>query len=152
MDPEQELAKFKSIMIVGIIFLFSAYFSWKEFKYLIWGKTAQVTIVRIVETEEIGRRGRSIPKLGIEYTFTDADGNPWRERDDVPLSWSGPKEGDVQVEYLPRVKDSSRLSGHANRISVYIFFGSLAFAAYFFYQLTSDPDDRKNKKKQRKSR
>lgn len=134
MDEEDELRQFKRIMIAVVCFLISAYFSYQELKYAVWGTMAEATVTRTFETADMGRRGRRQPRLAVEYTFTDVRTGPRSERDDVSIDWSVP-QGTVDVQYLPGVPDSSRLKGNSSQIAVWIFFACLAWLGYSGYQL-----------------
>ena len=85
MDQHEELATFKWLMFVAIVFLFATYRAYKEFKYAIWGATTTASVPRTFETFEMRRLGRRKDLLAVEYSFTDRDGNRHRERDDVPI-------------------------------------------------------------------
>jgi hypothetical protein len=122
MDQDEELAKFKWILIAAIAFLVSSYFSYRELKYAVWGATAEATVTRAAETTEMGRRGRRRPMLVVEYTFSDGSTGQRSERDRVPIDWPVP-EGTVTVQYLPGVAGASRLAGHSNKFAVWMASG-----------------------------
>lgn len=152
MDQEAELAKFKLILFALVVFLVSGFFAYGELKFSLWGKTAQANISRTFETEEPGRRGRSRPLLAVEYSFTEADGTPRNERDDVPRGSQIPSSGPITVEYLPGVADSSRILGHSSKMAVYVFLGCLAILAFAGFQLWRMASDAVNDKPRRVGR
>lgn len=135
MDEEQELAGCKTVLVVSVLFLFSTYYSWHEFRYMIWGDTVEAQITRSFETEEFRRRGRRVKKLAVEYSFVDSASQQTRnERDDVDPDW--PIGGEtILVQYIPGEPDASRLSGHRSLLSVLFFFGSLIAVAAFVYKM-----------------
>lgn len=134
MDQDEELAKFKWLLIAVIIFLGSGYFSYKELKFAVWGATAEARVSETFATRNSSRR-RSRPLLAVKYSFTDEDGNQFSERDDVPIDW--PVSENMTVQYLPGVEDSSRLLGHSSWLAVCVFLASLGllgFAGYGLYK------------------
>lgn len=140
MDQDEELAKFKSILFSAVVFLISAYFSFGELKFAVWGKTAEAKISRTHETKSAGRRSR--PMIQIEYQFTEADGTGRSERADVAIDWPVPTTGVMTVQYLPGVADSSRPLGQSKMMAVYIFLASLAglgFNGYKLCKLANEP-------------
>ncbi|QDT35072.1 hypothetical protein [Thalassoglobus polymorphus] len=140
MDDEEELKSFKRILFATVLFLISTYFAFKEVKYIIFGKTATATVQRVFETEERGRRGRKRKLLAIEYSFMDESGRSHSERDDVAVSWGDPGKS-VEVEYLSGVEDSSRLHGHSNKTSIWIFLGCLSWLTYTGYKLAKEANE-----------
>lgn len=144
MDQDEELAKFKRILIAGCIFLMAGYFSYQELKYAIWGTTAEATITRTFDTRE---RRRDL--LAVEYTFSDEEGRRISERDDVPIDWPLP-EDKVSVQYIPGVKDSSRLEGHSSTVAVWVFLGSCAWLGFSFYKLFKEASEAVHGKRRRR--
>jgi hypothetical protein len=140
MDFDNEMQRLKWLLVAGVLFLLSAVFSYGELKFAVWGKTAPAKVTRTHETHNgggFGRRGlrERTPLLAVEYQFTEADGTARSERDDVPIDWPMPENGEISVQYLPGVADSSRLEGHSRMTWVYVFLGSLAWLAYSIYKL-----------------
>lgn len=133
MDQEEELAKFKSIIFSGLVFLISAYFSFGELKFAIWGKNAEAKITRTHETRSSGRRAH--PMIQIEYQFTEADGTGRSERADVAVDWPVSTTGMMTVQYLPGVADSSRPLGQSKMTAVYVFLAALAWLGFNGYKL-----------------
>lgn len=125
-----DLGAVKRIGFAGLAFLLSAYASWKEVKFMMWGATATAEVVSVQE-ETGGRRRRSY--LAVEYRFTEADGTSRSEKDDVPTSYEVTAPGTVNVQYLPGVADSSRLEGTANNTALFVFVGSIGWVAWTLY-------------------
>ena len=141
---DDELAKFKRILFAGIAFLVSAYFSYKELKFAVWGTTADATVTRTFET-----KNRRTPLLAVEYTFLDEAGKSHSERDDVSLDW--PVESEIMtVQYLPGVDDSSRLAGHSNKVVVWIFLACTAWFAVSGFKLYKEANDAVHGKSRRR--
>jgi hypothetical protein len=111
MHDSDDLRQIKLLLFVGIVFLFSAYYSWREFKYLTFGKTAdaQVTSAEIVEHR--GRRGSRYEKLAVQFTFTDAAGASQSGRQELDPD-AEVRAGDVVgIQYIAGDSYSPRLQG-----------------------------------------
>ena len=135
MDEEEELAKFKLMLAALVAFLISGYFSYQELQYALFGKTATAQITRTFDTYSRGRRGRRIPKLGIEYRYTAANGELYDETEYVSPGYAVPADNQLVVQYRPGVENSSRISGTGNTFWVFIFFGCVAWLAYSGFKL-----------------
>ncbi|MEX0704804.1 MAG: DUF3592 domain-containing protein [Planctomycetales bacterium] len=135
MDEEAELARFKWLLISGVAFLISAFFAWSELQYALRSRTVEAELVEVRETYTVGRRGRRVPKLEVEYRFTEEDGALRLERDDVSTDWPLPEADTVAVQYFPGAPGESRLAGHRNWIALVVFFGTLAVVAVAGWKL-----------------
>jgi hypothetical protein len=133
-DRDEELARFKWLLMTGVIFLVSALLSYTELKYLLWGKSAQGKVTKSFESR-VGDVGllRS-PQLAVEYTFTDA-GTQRNEADSVPLDWPLPADGTVVIEYLAGSPNASRLQGHRHLWPVVFFSVALIAVGFFSFRL-----------------
>lgn len=147
MDEEEELKKFKWLLVAVIVFLISTYYSWQELKFLAWGETAQATVTNTFETSSGSRRSQ--PLLAVEYSFTDSATGPRSERDDVPVDWPLP-EGPITVQYLPGVADSSRLEGRSSRAAVIIFLACVCWLGYNGLKLYREASEAVNGRKKRR--
>ena len=134
MDADDEVRRLKIMLGVGIFFLVCAYFSWRELKYTIVGKETDAKLVRVYETTERGRRGRTYQKQAVEYQFTD-DGTSRTETDTLSRSAPQPSGSTVRVQYLRGAPGSSRLPENAQQFWLLLFFGTLAFLGFKFWQL-----------------
>ena len=137
MDSDEELKKFKKIFCVGIVFLISAFYSFQEFRYLIFGKTAQATITEIKEsTEMTGRRYSRLnkPVQVVKFRFTDQLGNSHQGFDRRPMDWIAPS-GSIKIQYLPGDEFGFRIAGSSFQPSVIAFFMSLAMGIYGVYTI-----------------
>lgn len=141
MDEENELAKFKGILIAGVLFLISGWYSYRELRFAVWGRTAEAQVTKTFETREMRSRTRSRRKLAVEYTFTDQGGTQHNERDDVPISWQPLPANVVTVQYIPGVKGASRLRGNSHMFLVWLFCGSICWMGYALYQLYREAQD-----------
>lgn len=83
------------------------YWSTQVLKYFIWGVSTEANV-----TKTFLDRIRRDDRLVVEYTFIGNDGQQYSESDDVSTDWPvpGPK---VIIEYIPGVKDSSRIKGNS---------------------------------------
>ena len=156
MDEHEEIAKFKWMLVIGIVFLVSACYSLNEFRYLIFGKTIEATLTRAYETTVSGRRGRRHQEQVFEYQFSEPGGAIRNERDQVSLGWPNPSNGKIAIQYIPGVEKASRLVGHSFMIAVYIFLACCAGLGYGLYQLillaNDEPKSYKPKPKRKKVR
>jgi len=114
MDDENELQKAKYVLIFGLAFLISGFLALNEVRYMVFANAADAKVMRVYQTEEVGRRGRRIPKLGVEYQFNDKAGAPVTAKNQVNVETVIPEGGSIRVEYLAGVKDSSRIIGAGN--------------------------------------
>ena len=133
MDIEDETKQFKAILCFGILFLVSAFFAWKEVKYLLWGKVVEADLISTREVTTLTRRGEEV-WLVVEYSFKETGGTQRREKDRVHTDWSLPGGKKVPVQYLAGT-DNSRLVGHRNYVAVFIFVVSFALTAFFVGRL-----------------
>lgn len=119
-------------MTVFFSFLMLAW-STQVLKYFIWGVSTEANV-----TKTFPDRIRREDRLVVEYTFIDKDGKQCNESDDVPTDWMvpGPK---VMIEYLPGVKESSRLKGNSELfldLGMALVPGLIAgFSGYELYKL-----------------
>lgn len=133
MDIDEETKRFKRMLITALVFLISTYFAYRELKYCVWGKTIDAHVIRKYESNQYSRRSRR-PMLVVQYSFNDA-GTTRTEGDQVPFDWKLPDNGTAIVQYLPGQPYASRLDGHRNLFSVWVFFGSLLVAALYIFSL-----------------
>ena len=121
MDDAAEVRKFKLLPVVVLAFLASAYFSFNEMRYAVWGKAITAKLVNVHQAS--GSRGRQ--RIIVEYEYVDGQGTVRRERDDLSRSAHIPVSEIVEIQYVPGVEDSSRLRTSANWYAVYIFLAML---------------------------
>ena len=138
MDMDDELKRLKWLLISGVVFLISAFFSWREMTYAISGKEVDASLVRVYETTERGRRGRTIHKLAVEYEFKGSDGVVRKESDTISVDAPRPAGPTVAVQYLDGEAGRSRLAGNTQKFWLMIFFGSLAFIGYKIFKLVRE--------------
>jgi hypothetical protein len=138
MDTEHETWRVKVWLGVGLLFLVSAYFSWRELKYLVLGGEADAKVVRVYETTERGRRGRTYEKLAVQYQFSDGGGASRTETDTIAASAPRPSGPTVRVQYLNGSPGKSRLAGNTQRFWLLPFFGTLGFMGFKFWQLARE--------------
>lgn len=137
MDMDVEFRRLKWLLIGGLVFVVSAFFSWREIRYAVTGKTADAKLVRAYETIERGRRGRETQKIAVEYQFPDAGGQR-KETDTLSIDEAVPTGPTVAVEYLSGSAGSSRLAGNGQKFWLFVFFGSLAFAGFKVFQIVRE--------------
>ncbi|HVW02198.1 MAG TPA: hypothetical protein VHB77_17735, partial [Planctomycetaceae bacterium] len=117
MDDAAEVRKFKLLLVVVLAFLASAYFSFKEMRYAFWGKAINARLLDVQQAT--GNRGRK--RIVVEYEYVDGQGTVRRERDELSRLAHIPVSEFVEIQYVPGVEDSSRLTSSANWYAVYIF-------------------------------
>ena len=139
MDTDAEIARFKWLLVSGIVFLISGYFSYNELRFFVRGKTAEARVTRTRETQSGGRH--SSPVLSVEYQFTEADGTSRSERDQVAIGSAVTANDLITVQYLPGVEDSSRVLGNSRMGAVYLFLACLAWLSFSGYQLWREATD-----------
>lgn len=125
MDEASEVRKFKLLLVVGAAFLASAYFSFEEMRYAVWGQAMSARLIEV--RQATGSRGRQ--QIIVEYEYVDAQGTVHRERDELSRSAHIPVGEVLDIQYVPGVNDSSRLLTSANWFAIYIFLGMVAAAS-----------------------
>ena len=147
MDEEEELKKFKWLLLAVVVFFIATYYSWQELKFVVWGQTAQASVTNTFETSTGGRRNRRL--LAVEYTFTDSATGPRSERDDVPINWPVPAST-VTVQYLPGIADSSRLNGHSRHSAIMILLACTGWLGYQGFNLYKEANQAVHGRKKRR--
>ena len=112
-DVDDEVANAKFMLFAFVAFLFSGYYSYIEMKYAIWGSDADANIVSIRESTVMRRRGRREPKLSIEYSFKDREGQTHTTKENVPIDWQ-PGGETVPIEYIQGAEVRSRIAGQSS--------------------------------------
>lgn len=135
MDMDDEMRRLKWMLAAGVLFLVSAYFSWRELKYVMFGTQTDATLVRVYETTEPGRRGRLREILAVEYQFKESGGTVRKETDTLQIDTDRPTGPTVRVQYLDGSVGRSRLSGNTRRIWLLLLFASLSFLGFKVFQL-----------------
>ena len=131
LDLEEETAKFKRMLYVGVLFLFSLIYSWKELKYLAFGTTVDATIDKVEEMTSRSRRSGEHKYLVVRYHFTDKDGLKREGRDQVDAMEDVPRKGTVPVRYLSGDEGDTRLASQSNFVAPVIFLVMLGIMVYF---------------------
>jgi len=136
-DEEDEMRRFKTLLIAIGVIVFSLYLSWQEMKYLIFAEiaTAQISEARIVENQ--GRR-RRYKVLLVKFQFNEADGTGRSEKEEISPDSVLPDDGVVDVEYFPGVEDSARLAGTGSSWPFIIVIGAFAFMGYSLWKLIKE--------------
>lgn len=98
MDTDAETKRFKWLLMAGMLFVVSAFFSWSELKYALFGKQVEARLVKVVDTTDPGRRGRAV--MAVHYEFADPDGTTRNETDRLPTTWDRPSGQTIPVQYI----------------------------------------------------
>lgn len=134
-DEDAEQRKAGMLIVAIIAFVISAWYSFNELTYALKGTTVTATVMRTYEFTVPTRYGQSAPRLGVEYAFTDADGDLRQDKDWVPLPSQLRGEPGVEVQYLPGPDGDSRLAANRSIIGPTFFVGCVAFLIVSLVQL-----------------
>ncbi len=132
---DEELRNAQICIFCAIVYLFTGWIAWSELEYFVWGETVVAEIQRIAGTYTIDRRGRHIPKILVEFSFTDAGGTERVERETVRSDWKAPPGGRTMIEYFEGVPNSARILGVTLKLPVWIFLAMTLAAAIFMIRL-----------------
>lgn len=133
-DFQAELGRIKWLLGAGVIFLVSAYFSYAELKYLVWGRTVEASVVSFEHTTRSGRRGRRIPAIILTYRFKD-DSQERTEKDTIASDGKNPSDPSAKIDYMPGKPGISRLAANRNWVALIIFCGSLGTMVMFIIRI-----------------
>lgn len=134
MHDDSELKAFKRILYVGILFLISGYYSLSELRYGIWGKSLEAEIVRTFDPIDLRSKDKQSGIIGIEYTFVDETGTTHTGKDNVSRNLDI-SSGRVEIDYLPAVENSDRISANARIFPIILFMAGIAGMIFFVYQM-----------------
>lgn len=133
---DRETRRLRALVLTFVLFVISAFFSYHEVRYAVFGKTTDAQLIKVKETTVSSRHG-SRAALDVHYRFTDRDGTVRNEEDRMNISWQEPEttaeDGTrvVQIEYIPGSSESSRLHGREFKwIMPAIFLALLGYLAY----------------------
>jgi len=137
---ETDTWKFRLFCGLFGVFIISLFFAFRELRFVIWGMTTQARLIDVYEGKDINVRGDSEPALVVHYTFQDpVEGLGMRDENDLlPIDWRRPGGETVQVQYIPGVKNASRLVGHRRMGSVVFCLASLAIVSGFILKLARE--------------
>lgn len=119
-------------IVLFLIFIVSAWFSWREVKYAVWGRTAQAEVFRIRKYQDNrDRHPRDTPIADVRYRWTDRNDGDRNDAMLVPLD-SAPIVGEmIAIDYLPGEK-TSRLTGDRNLWAIgFVLLTSAALSVWF---------------------
>ncbi|MFN7021852.1 MAG: hypothetical protein ACK4WH_11065 [Phycisphaerales bacterium] len=135
MDADAELKRLKWVVIAFLVFVLSAVFSWREARYLVFGKTAKADVLSIEQVRVTSRRLRERYALNVKYEFDDPASGVRRETQRVSINWRPPADKVINVQYIPASADSSRIVGiGSNWVYPAIFAASLGFLGFKGFQ------------------
>ena len=134
-DDPNEFNPLIPLAVVLILLVVSGFLSYQEFKYALWGRTADAEIIKVKETP-FGSGPRRRPLMAVHYRWKDKNDG---DREDELLRDS--KFGDavghtIRIDYLPGVKQS-RIAGAPlySKIATCFFVGSGTAAIFLFVYL-----------------
>lgn len=134
---DRETLRLRSFVLTFVLFVISAFLSYNQVRYVVFGRTTDAQLVKVKETTVNSRRG-SKTVLDVYYRFTDLDGTIRNEEDRVSISWQEPEntamDGKpmVQIDYIPGSPGSSRLHRREFKWIMPAIF--LALLGYLVYQ------------------
>ena len=140
MDQDDEIKKFKLMLVALAAFLASGYYSYQEIKYMIWGETTQANVTGTSEVINLSKRGRGKPLLGVEYTYTETAGKTVNEKENLPLD-TKIENGTLEIQYLSGVAGSSRHVGKSRLFTVFIFLGCLTWLGFMGFKLAKEANE-----------
>lgn len=129
-----ELIKFRLMIGLIIVVVVSGFFCLSEMRYLAFGRTLQAKVERAERVTYRDRSGSTMVKFEVRYRFADAkvaDGKGDRvEMDSVGSEDEIPGGGQgVWVQYIPGVRERSRLAGNSNALACMPFVGAMGVLA-----------------------
>lgn len=116
--------KFRVAAGLLVAWIFSAVFTYDEFRYLVGSERTDATITSISQVAR-GRRATGPTHLAVNYKF-DHEGKPHTGSVYVPLDWTPPPTGLLPIQYFPGENVRSRIAGDVNWWALLFFFGTLA--------------------------
>ena len=121
MSADDKAWALRLLVLIGVVFVASTFFAYRELRFVVFGRTTNATVESIEQV-----RLRRIRATLVHYA--DADGNPHAGSYDLEVLANEPRKGDtLVVEY---VGGSSRRVGRRNGGALMVFLGSgLALAA-----------------------
>jgi len=130
-----EFNPFVPLAVVLILFIISGILSYNEFKYAVWGRTADAEIFRMKETA-FSAGERKGPMVEVRYRWTDKDDG---DREDSmlrdPAEWPYQVGDRFKIDYMPGVM-KSRVAGTPMYATIAIgFFVVLGGAALVLFAL-----------------
>lgn len=132
-DMDDEVRRFKWMLIVLIVFLITGWHSWDEMVFAFRGHQATGQIIGISRKETVGSRGRTWHWQAVSYTFNDEAGSFWSGEALMPLDWQAPADGSVGVRYL--ADGRARIEGQENLIALMVFLGLAAWLGWLAFGL-----------------
>lgn len=122
--------KLRSAIVLFIMFLFSGYYSWQEFRYFLGSRTAEATVDHVeTRSEQVyhrRRRNRTVHYQQVSVHFSNRDAVNESRSFRLPLHPHVQPQQTLTIQYLPGLSDMTRLKGSTNWLSVLFFLGSLA--------------------------
>uniref|UniRef100_A0A7C2NXW4 DUF3592 domain-containing protein n=1 Tax=Schlesneria paludicola TaxID=360056 RepID=A0A7C2NXW4_9PLAN len=115
-----EVYKFRLAIAVGVMFLFSAWGSWQEVRYGLWGRTATASVTRAYRDRDYGgKRPRTVLRVEVEIPLDDGATQSARLTTSPSARIA---DGDqIAVRHIPGVPRSVRLASDANVYAVVVF-------------------------------
>lgn len=134
-DLENEKQGCAMVGIAAVIFVVCAFWSWRELRYVISGRTVEATVTSAqVETVRSGRRSVPRERLVVRYSFPAADGQTYPGEQTFDPDHP-PPVGTVRVQYLPDdPPPPNRIKGTGSMLPVLVFLAAIAALAFFAWR------------------
>ena len=142
MDGREELVKARGLMVAGVLFLFSAWFSYAELAYLVFGTNVTATATKVTQVTIRSRFGANRgAELMITATWADADGT--RRKDDFTTRVDFPvvEGGPIRLRTTPGEDGRARPAGRVHFVALILFAASLAGIAFFSVKMYRESEE-----------
>jgi hypothetical protein len=140
-DDDFSFAKFRWLLVFGVILVGSCVFSLFDVAFLLFGRDGTATVIKVWESTS-----RRRTTVHLRYSFKEPDGHE-RTGETTEHSFDVvPAEGEeLAIQYLPRwmldAPDASRPARSFNWITLVVLLISAAGAGFFTWRAIYPPDD-----------
>ncbi len=121
--------KLRLAILAVVVFVISGWFTYQEFRYALWGRTAEATVTHVEHRQERVYRRRRTPSTRNVTLIALQFPGPDNASHQAELTQSGTlsvqPQQKLSVQYLPGDADMVRLSGQQNWFAVVFFIGGL---------------------------
>lgn len=151
MDGREDLLKTRVFIGVGVLFLFSAWYSFAEFSYLVFGSDVTATVTKVTRVSNRSRYGADRgQQLMITATWADADGT--RRKDDFTTAVDFPavEGGPIRLRTTRGEDGRARPAGQVHWVAIVLFGVSLAALAFFCVKMYRESEEAYRPRKPRR--
>ena len=151
MDGRDELIKARVVIGVGVMFLFSAWYSFAELTYLTFGSDVTATVTKVTLVTNRSRYGADRgQQLMITATWADADGT--RRKDDFTTRVDFPavEGGPIRLRTTRGEDGRARPAGQVQWVAIVLFAVSLLAFIFFCVQMVRESNEAYRPRKPRR--